>query len=560
MNAGSSFNKACSWKQKGQKATKKARKEGVFAFSATFCPFCFHPTRGCEEKVMIRIRDIASYIDATSGGGDREAIVNAANSVVTNDSRRVVPGGIFVAITGARVDGNLFVNDATKRGANAIISERPRPAELPPDSNVTWLQVKNARVAMAKAAALVHDHPSRKLRLVGLTGTNGKTTTAHLIESIFSAGGKKTAMMGTIGYRIGDQQIEGELTTPEATDLQDFLRRAVETGVTHAVMEVSSIALEMHRVDELNFAVAAFTNLTQDHLDFHGSMDSYFAAKRKLFDGSIGEKPRFSVINSDDPRGLELKALANGQVLTYALDSKADIQTVGNGFGLNGLSFNARTPAGWIEVDSPLVGRPHAYNVLCAIGVGLALGFDREVIASGINQCPGVSGRFERVSVAEDEITVVVDYAHTPDALANVLKSIRAALKGKTARFGRVITVMGCGGDRDRAKRPLMGEESARLSDLVIATSDNPRSEDPLLILNDIRVGLDRVGKPYELIVDRREAIMRAIIIAKPRDIILIAGKGHETYQILATGKIHFDDREIARQALTERRNLRFEI
>jgi UDP-N-acetylmuramoyl-L-alanyl-D-glutamate--2,6-diaminopimelate ligase len=509
---------------------------------------------------MIRIRDIASYIDATSGGGDREAIVNAANSVVTNDSRRVVPGGIFVAITGARVDGNLFVNDATKRGANAIISERPRPAELPPDSNVTWLQVKNARVAMAKAAALVHDHPSRKLRLVGLTGTNGKTTTAHLIESIFSAGGKKTAMMGTIGYRIGDQQIEGELTTPEATDLQDFLRRAVETGVTHAVMEVSSIALEMHRVDELNFAVAAFTNLTQDHLDFHGSMESYFAAKRKLFDGSIGAKPRFSVINSDDQRGLELKALANGQVLTYALDSKADIQTVGNGFGLNGLSFNARTPAGLIEVDSPLVGRPHAYNVLCAIGVGLALGFDREVIASGINQCPGVSGRFERVSVAEDEITVVVDFAHTPDALANVLKSIRAALKGKTARFGRVITVMGCGGDRDRAKRPLMGEESARLSDLVIATSDNPRSEDPLLILNDIRVGLDRVGKPYELIVDRREAIMRAIIIAKPRDIILIAGKGHETYQILATGKIHFDDREIARQALTERRNLRFEI
>jgi UDP-N-acetylmuramoyl-L-alanyl-D-glutamate--2,6-diaminopimelate ligase len=509
---------------------------------------------------MIRIRDIASYIDAASGGGDREAVVNAAASIVTNDSRRVVPGGIYVAITGARVDGNLFVNDATKRGANAIISERPRPAELPPESKVVWLKVKDARVAMAKAAALVHDHPSRKLKLAGVTGTNGKTTTAHLIESIYQAGGKKSAMMGTIGYRIGEHQIESELTTPEATELQDFLRRAVETGVTHAVMEVSSIALEMHRADELNFAVAAFTNLTQDHLDFHRDLDSYFAAKRKLFDGSIGEKPRFSVINSDDPRGLELKALSDGPLLTYGLDSKADIQTVTNGFGLQGLSFTARTPAGYIEVNSPLVGRPHAYNILCAIGVGLALGFDCEVIARGINQCPGVAGRFERVNTANDDITVVVDYAHTPDALANVLKSIRAALKGKTSRFGRVITVMGCGGDRDRAKRPLMGEESARYSDLVIATSDNPRSEDPLLILNDIRVGLDRVGKPYELIVDRREAIMRAVSKAKPRDIILIAGKGHETYQILASGKIHFDDREVARQALEERRNLRAEI
>jgi UDP-N-acetylmuramoyl-L-alanyl-D-glutamate--2,6-diaminopimelate ligase len=509
---------------------------------------------------MIRIRDIASYIDATSGGGDREAVVSAAGSVVTNDSRRIVPGGIFVAITGARVDGNLFVNDATKRGANAIISERPRPADIPLESKVAWLKVADARVALAKAAAIVHGHPSRRIKLAGVTGTNGKTTTAHLVESIFSAGGMKTAMMGTIGYRIGAQEIDSGLTTPEAPDIQDFLRRAAETGVTHAVMEVSSIALEMHRADELNFAAAAFTNLTQDHLDFHGSMGAYFGAKRKLFDGSIGEKPRFSVINSDDPRGLELRALSGGPVLTYALDSKADIQTGTNGFGLDGLKFTARTPAGGIEVDSPLVGRPHAYNILCAIGIGLALGFDREAIARGINRCRGVAGRFERVSLPDDEITVIVDYAHTPDALVNVLKTIRAALKGKTARFGRVITVMGCGGDRDRSKRPLMGEEAARLSDLVIATSDNPRSEDPLLILNDIRVGLDRVGKPYELIVDRREAIMRAIIKAKPRDIILIAGKGHETYQILSTGKIHFDDREVAREALAERRSVRCSI
>lgn len=416
------------------------------------------------------------------------------------------------------------------------------------------MQVEDARVALAGAAAYVHGHPSRRLKLVGVTGTNGKTTTAHLIESIFAAAGLKTAIMGTISYRIGEAELEAEMTTPESPEIQDFLRRAVEAGVTHAVMEVSSIALDQHRADGLDFAAAAFTNLTQDHLDFHGDMDSYFAAKCKLFDGRLGKRPGYSIINLDDPRGAALKAVCHANVLTYALEAVAEITTEERGFGLDGLHFNARTPAGEIEIHSPLVGRPHAYNILCAIGVGLALGFDRELIARGIGRCRGVAGRFECVSTAEDDLTVVVDYAHTPDALVNVLGAVRAAQSEEKGLRGSVITVMGCGGDRDRTKRPLMGEEAARLSDLVIATSDNPRSEDPLLILNDIRVGLNRAGKPFELIVDRREAIYRAITQARPGDVVLIAGKGHETYQILASGKIDFDDREIAREALVERR------
>jgi len=506
---------------------------------------------------MIKLRDIANYLNAQISGGDPDALVHPASSVVTNDSRRVLPGGIFVAIRGARFDGNRFVNEATKRGAAAILSEQPRPADFSPRGQVAWLQVANARVALAKAAAAAHGHPSRRLELVGVTGTNGKTTTSYLIESIFNEvlKGKeaKTALMGTIEYRIADQQSDASLTTPEAPEIQDFLRRAVEAGVTHAVMEVSSIALDMHRVDGLEFAAAAFTNLTQDHLDYHKSIDSYFAAKRKLFGACLGKPPRHAIINLDDPRGEELASLPLPNVLTYGFAEGAEVSPEALEFGLDGLHFTARTPAGEIEIASPLVGRPNAYNMLCAIGVGVALGFDLGELSRGIGKCPGVPGRFERVNGASAAPTVIVDYAHTPDALSSVLKTLREMQLSRKGKIGRVITVMGCGGDRDRSKRPLMGEEAARLSDLVIATSDNPRSEDPLLILNDIRVGLDRAGKPYELIVDRREAIFRAITKANRCDLVLIAGKGHETYQIIGAGKNHFDDREVAREALRRR-------
>ena len=505
---------------------------------------------------MVTLSEIANHIGARASGnqsGKLDAAVGAFSSSVTHDSRRVMPGGIFVAIKGAQSDGNSFVGEATKRGASAIITEQQRPA----DFKGVWLQVADARIALAKVAALVHGFPSSKLTLVGLTGTNGKTTTAHLVDSIFAAAGKKTALMGTIAYRIGVEKIDAEFTTPEAPEIQNFLRRAVETGATHATMEVSSIALEMHRADELQFAAAAFTNLTQDHLDYHGTIENYFAAKKKLFDGSIGKRPAHSVLNFDDPKGVELKEICGDTALSYALSAEADISTKEKHFTLEGLRFTAQTPAGKIEIVSSLVGRPHAYNSLCAIGVGLALGIDRDVIAAGINQCKGVAGRFERVSSISDgdDITVVVDYAHTPDALANTLSTVQVAQAPKNGKRGKVITVMGCGGDRDRTKRPMMGEVAAKQSDFVIATSDNPRSENPVMILNDIRIGLDRVGKTYELIVDRREAIFRAVNQAKPGDVVIIAGKGHETYQILPTGKIDFDDREVAREALAERRN-----
>src|SRR5215510_3978466 len=303
---------------------------------------------------MATLRDIAGYIDALPEGADQDAVIDAASSVVTHDSRRVIPGGIFVATPGARVDGNQYVAEAARRGAIAVVSEHPRPAGLPAADSIVWMRVVDARRALAKAAAVVHDHPSRKLALAGITGTNGKTTTAHLVESIFAAAGKKSAIVGTISYRIGDEQVDADFTTPEASELQDFLRRAVEAGVTHAVMEVSSIALDMCRADELEFAAAAFTNLTQDHLDFHISMESYFSAKQKLFDGAIGKRPARAIINLDDPRGAELKALCGETAMTYALDAKADITPVSNGarnFGLDGLHFVARTPVGPVKIN-----------------------------------------------------------------------------------------------------------------------------------------------------------------------------------------------------------------
>jgi UDP-N-acetylmuramoyl-L-alanyl-D-glutamate--2,6-diaminopimelate ligase len=504
---------------------------------------------------MVKLSDIAEQLRAEASGDGLSSEVRPADSAVTHDSRRAVPGGIFVAIKGAQSDGNRFVGQATQRGAIAVISEDARPS----DFKGVWLRVADARAALAKAAALVHGHPSRRLKLVGLTGTNGKTTTAHLVESIFRAAGEKAAIMGTISYRIGDESFDAAYTTPEAPEIQSFLRRAVESGCRSAVMEVSSIALDLRRADELRFAAAAFSNLTQDHLDYHGTMEAYFAAKKRLFDGGIGERPAHAVINVDDAYGVKLAEVSGPNVLTYALEADADIKTGARELGFDGLHFTARTPLGEIEIHSPLVGRPHAYNVLCAVGVGLALGYSREAIERGVAACKGVPGRFEKASGDEDDITVIVDYAHTPDALENVLRTARHTAESEGSR---VITVMGCGGDRDRTKRPLMGEAAARLSERVIATSDNPRTEDLEAILKDIEVGLRRAEGKYELIVDRREAISLAVLDAAPRDVVVIAGKGHETYQILPTGKIHFDDREVAREALARRKisNLRFEI
>jgi UDP-N-acetylmuramoyl-L-alanyl-D-glutamate--2,6-diaminopimelate ligase len=478
-------------------------------------------------------------------GGGLEGDAGARVFDVTHDSRQVESGWLFVAIQGEKADGNRFVRDVEQRGAVGVVSELERPA----DFRGGWIRVGEARRALALAAAEAHGHPSRELKLVGVTGTNGKTTAAYLIASVAEAAGLTTALVSTVEYRVAGERQAALHTTPEASDVERLLRRAVEAGCGVAVMEASSQALDLRRCDALRYEVAAFTNLTRDHLDYHGTMGAYFAAKRRLFDGSLGEPPRTSVVNVDDEHGArlyeELKA-AGRRVLRYALDKQAEVTARGVEFSMGGTRLTLRTPEGEREVLSPLVGRPHVYNILTAAGCAHALGLGLEETAAALGSCGGAPGRFERVAHAGD-FAVVVDYAHTDDALRNVLRTARDVASG------RVITVFGCGGDRDRTKRAPMGEAAAGLSDVVIATSDNPRTEDPEAILRDVEEGLRASGQPYLKIVDRREAIRRAVAEARAGDIVVIAGKGHEDYQIVGTEKRHFDDREVAREMLAER-------
>ena len=479
-------------------------------------------------------------------GGELEGDAGARVSDVTHDSRQAAEGWLFVAIRGEKLDGNRFVYDVGRQGAAGVVSELGRPA----DFQGGWIRVPEARHALALAAAEVHGHPSRELKLAGVTGTNGKTTTAYLVASVAEAAGVSTALISTVEYRVAGERTAALHTTPEASDVERLLRRAVAAGCSVAVMEASSQALDLHRCDALRYEVAAFTNLTRDHLDYHGTMEAYFAAKRKLFDGSLGEPPRASVVNVDDEYGArlyeELKT-AGREVLRYSLDGAAEVTARGVEFSMGGTRLRLRTPGGETEVLSPLVGRPHVYNILTAAGCAHALGLGLEETAAALGTCGGAPGRFERVA-HEGDFAVVVDYAHTDDALRNVLRTARDVSRG------RVITVFGCGGDRDRTKRAPMGEAAAGLSDVVIATSDNPRTEDPEAILRDVEEGLKSAGRPYLKIADRREAIRRAVAEARAGDIVVIAGKGHEDYQIVGTEKRHFDDREVAREALAERR------
>lgn len=520
---------------------------------------------------------------ARAVGGELSGEAGSLASDVVHDSRQAQPGCVFVAVPGANFDANKFVPQAVERGALCVISERERPDGL----GVAWIKVEDARRALALAAAEVNRHPSRELKLVGITGTNGKTTTAYLVHSIAEAAGARAALISTVEYRTGARRTAALHTTPEASDTQRFLRLAVEEGCRVAVMEASSQALDLHRCDALRFEVAAFTNLTRDHLDYHGTMESYFAAKRKLFDGSLGEPPRTSVVNTDDAYGARLAEELEREgrrVLRYGLGADdgagegrgADGDAEGRGvdaatldadvrtrdvdvrtravdvtardveYSMGGTRLRLVTPEGAREVLSPLVGRPHVYNILTAAACAHALGIGLDATAEALRRCGGAPGRFERVAHACD-FAVVVDYAHTDDALRNVLRTAHDVTRG------RVITVFGCGGDRDRTKRAPMGEAAASLSDVVIATSDNPRTEDPLAILLDVEAGLRAVGKPYLKIVDRREAIRAAIKEARAGDIVVIAGKGHEDYQIVGTEKRHFDDREVALEALNEK-------
>lgn len=466
-----------------------------------------------------------------------------ATSDVTHDSRQVREGTLFVAIKGATVDGHRFIDDVMRRGAAGIISEfDPQDGFLG-----AWLKVANAREALAKAAAEINGNPSHKLDLVGVTGTNGKTTTTYLCYALAESSGIKPAMLTTVEYRIGEKSEEAVRTTPEASDTNRFLKQAVDAGCGFAAMEASSQAIDLHRCDWLRFRIAIFTNLTQDHLDYHHTMENYFDAKKKLFDGRLGEKPGSCVVNIDDEWGVKLaEELKNkGQrTVTFSQNRTADLTADNIQVSLlSGTSFLLKTPNGDRQVTSPLVGRPHVYNMLSASAAALELGYSLDSIVEGLSKCVGAPGRFERVP-HDGDFAVVVDYAHTDDALLNTLKTARPLTNG------RVITVFGCGGDRDKTKRQPMGRVAAENSDLVYITSDNPRTEDPLKIIEEIEIGVKQTSVPFESISDRRLAIRSAIREASSGDVVIIAGKGHENYQIIGNEKFHFDDREVALDAL----------
>ena len=509
-----------------------------------------------EGKKLVTVRDVARVAEGEAFGPS-DAVVND----VTHDSRQAKAGTLFAAIRGELFDAHKFIPQVMQQGAEGVISE----AEKPADFTGAWIQVANIRRAMALAAAEVHHHPSRELNLVGITGTNGKTTTAYLVASIPEAAGEPVAMTGTVEYRLGKERLKAGRTTPEATDMQRMLREAVNIGCKTAVMECSSQAMDFHRCDSLDYAVAVFSNLTRDHLDYHKTMENYWYAKQRLFDGRLGSRPKTSVINLDDPYGVELadRLKRDGlRVVTYAVKAKADISAHDLEFSLAGMRFRLRTEAGShasgalqagnlrTEIDfvSPLVGPPHVYNTLAAVASGLSLGYSLDVITKALGKCTGAPGRFEGV-LHDGKFAVVVDYAHSDDALLNVLRTARDVTKG------RIITVFGCGGDRDSSKRAPMGEAAGSLSDVVILTSDNPRTEDPDQILCDAEEGIKKTGKPYEKIADRREAIHHAIAQAREGDLVLIAGKGHEDYQIIGRETFHFDDKEVAREALGHNRS-----
>jgi UDP-N-acetylmuramoyl-L-alanyl-D-glutamate--2,6-diaminopimelate ligase len=456
----------------------------------------------------------------------------------------VEPGWVFVALKGAHADGTTFAQQAIAAGAAAIVAEGPSPAP----SSVPWVVVRDARRALAWLAAEFSGHPSREMKVVGITGTNGKTTTSYLANAVFEAAGVRCGLMGTVTYRIGSSEVAATRTTPEAPDVQGLMRQMVTAGCGACVMEVSSHALALRRVDGTRFAAAVFTNLTRDHLDFHADMEDYFGAKRRLFDMLPDNAP--AVVNIDDPRGVALADTVRAPV-TYAINRPADVMPGPLRFSLDGLEFDARTPRGVARVRSKLVGKPNVYNILATIGVTAALGLPLGAIEQGLRDLDGVPGRFERVSSPADDISVIVDYAHTDDALRNLLETARPLAPR------RLITVFGAGGDRDRTKRPLMGMVAARLSDVVVMTSDNPRSEDPVRIIDEIKRGVGnggRSGAEIITILDRRDAIVKAVMEASSSDVVLIAGKGHEKYQEINGRVLPFDDVAVAREALEARR------
>jgi len=475
-------------------------------------------------------------------------------------SKRVEKGFLFAAIRGLEFDGHRFIEEAIERGAQAVLLEEGR--ELP---NRTTVFVSNSRQALAKAASNFFGNPSSRVKLGGITGTNGKTTTTYLLESIFKKAGYSVGVIGTINYRYGQKVTRASNTTPESLDLQRILWEMVNEGISHIIMEVSSHGLDLDRVFGCRFDHVIFTNFTSDHLDYHKTLAHYFESKRKLFTESLmqSEKQgRFAVTNADDPRGEEMVKGIDLPVIRYGTGSSCDVTADQMVSTFDGLSCRLKTPKGECSIHSTLMGRYNVYNIMAAVATSIGMDIPLKTIKEGVEGLEGVSGRFEKVE-NQKGIHVIVDYAHTHDALERVLLGIR-----NIQEDGKIITVFGCGGDRDRTKRPLMGAVAGQYSDLAILTSDNPRTEDPLAIMDEVEKGFKplpleewhrndmgawRSKKGYLKVPDRREAIRMAIRLAEPRDTVLIAGKGHEDYQIIGKQTFPFDDRVEAQKALEER-------
>ena len=478
---------------------------------------------------LLSAEGVSALVKAVGEAGDPEI------ESLAYDSRRVVPGSLFFAIHGFRSDGHLYLDQALDRGAVAVASERP-----PPDGCVfVWIQVSRIRRFMAGVAGHFFGHPSRKMRLVGITGTNGKTTTASLVHSILSQG-EPSLVMGTLGVRLDGRSWASERTTPESVDIQAILNQAVESGCGQGVMEVSSHSLALNRVYGCRFPVAVFTNLTRDHLDFHGTRDNYLRSKRLLFRSGYNPGLACSVVNHDDPASRRLRP--EGETVTFGTAPEAQVRPLVRKTTVDGTELELECRGRRLFLRSPLVGDHNLYNIMAAVAACHALGTPDRQICRGISSLERVPGRFEKVDVDRD-YTVVVDYAHTPDALENVLRLAR----GLTAN--RVLCVFGCGGDRDRSKRPRMGEIATRQSDWTILTTDNPRSEDPEAILRQIRAGIPPERENFETITDRKEAIGRVVKLARAGDLVLVAGKGQETYQEIRGVRIPFDDREEVRNS-----------
>ncbi len=496
----------------------------------------------------MELRALLAEVDAPSVVGDAAQPVRG----IAYHSREVQPGFLFAAIRGLTHDGLAFVDEAARRGAAVILADRDvtavggSPAGRP--SGVTVVRVADARRALAQISAAFYGHPSRRLRVIGVTGTNGKGATTYLVEAILRRAGRPCGIIGTMGVVIDGAVEASDRTTPEAPDLQRALRTMVERGRDYVAVEVASHALALERVTGCRFSVGVFTNLTRDHLDFHRSVEAYRAAKARLF--AMTDPSGWVVLNADDPAAAVMRAVARARVLTYGLRGPADVRGRDLALRLRGSEFTADTPAGSVRVALRLSGAFNVANALAAFAVGLTQDVPLATIAEALAKMPGVPGRFEAVDEGQP-FAVVVDYAHTPDGLENVLRTAREITSGT------LIAVFGCGGDRDRTKRPMMGRIAAQWADHVIVTSDNPRTEDPQTIIDEIGPGLDegKTGRTVRVDVqpDRRRAIAAAVSAAAPGDLVLIAGKGHEPYQEIAGTRHPFDDREVVREALRGR-------